>query len=137
MAGPDLKRKAGELPNADPKKPKVNGSITSFFGAPKSTSSKPIDTSPLPSIKFDKSRWTESLTLDQRDLLNLEIDTLDVSWLAHLKEMLVSKEFLDLKRFLKQEKASGKTVLPPSEDIYSWSVFRPIGAQRVPPLIFA
>jgi uracil-DNA glycosylase len=120
----DLKRKAGELPSSDSKKPKVNSSITSFFGAPKSTSSKPLDTSPLPSLKFDKSKWAASLTPDQRDLLSLEIDTLDPTWLAHLKEEILSREFLDLKRFLKQERAGGKTVLPPPEDMYSWSVFR-------------
>lgn len=61
-----------------------------------------------------------SLTDEQRDLLKLEIDTLDESWLAQLKTEIVSKEFLDLKRFLNREAAAGKKIFPPREDIYSW-----------------
>jgi uracil-DNA glycosylase len=52
--------------------------------------------------------------------LSLEINTLDDSWLPYLKDELVSKDFLDLKRFLKAEVQSGKKVFPPSEDVYSW-----------------
>jgi len=50
----------------------------------------------------------------------LEIDTLHESWLAQLKDDIITKEFLDLKRFLRQEMDSGKKVFPPMEDVYSW-----------------
>jgi uracil-DNA glycosylase len=60
-----------------------------------------------------------TLTAEQKELLQLEIDTMDESWLAHLKEEIVKPEFLALKRFLQKEKQSAK-VFPPEEDIYSW-----------------
>ncbi len=63
------------------------------------------------------------LTPEQRELLSLEIQTLHESWLAQLKEEVVSKDFLDLKRFLKEEKAAGKQIFPPEREIYSWLVF--------------
>lgn len=59
-----------------------------------------------------------------RDLLALELETLHESWLAVLKEEVVSKEFLALKRFLKGEKESGKVIYPREGEIYSWFVFR-------------
>lgn len=112
-----LKRSANTLgsPGAA-KKPKGNGSITSFFGAP-----KPKEANALPpTIKFDKEKWVSSLTAEQKELLQLEINTLDDSWLAHLKDEVVSPEFLNLKRFLKKEKESKATIFPPENDIYSW-----------------
>lgn len=60
------------------------------------------------------------MTPEQKELLKLEIETLHESWLGALKEEVVSKEFLDLKRFLKRELETGKKVFPPSDDIYSW-----------------
>lgn len=68
------------------------------------------------------------LTDEQKELLKLEIDTLHESWLAALKDEVVSKEFLELKRFLKKEIESGKKVFPPMEDVYSWYVVIPIFA---------
>lgn len=105
----NLKRKAADLAAAEAKKPKANGSITSFFGA-------------QPVVKFDKGKWLEKLTDEQKDLLKLEIETLHDSWLAHLKDEVLTKEFLALKRFLKKEKEDGKTIFPPMEDVYSWWV---------------
>ncbi|KAF2175537.1 uracil-DNA glycosylase [Zopfia rhizophila CBS 207.26] len=111
-----LKRKAAEVAT-DAKKAKVNSSITSFFGAPKSAAS---------AAKFDKDAWVEKLSDEQKDLLKLEIDTLHDSWLPHLKDVLVSPQFLELKRFLKKELASGKTIYPPMKDVYSWSRHTPL-----------
>ena len=108
-----LKRKAADLAN-DAKKAKPNKSITSFFGAPV--------TKPKAEAAFDKAAWVEKLTDEQKDLLKLEIDTLHDSWLPHLKDVLLSAQFLELKRFLKKELASGKTVYPPMKDVYSWYV---------------
>jgi uracil-DNA glycosylase len=122
-----LKRKAAasEDPN---KKAKTNASITSFFGAPKVTPAKPGTTSSSAAgagsepaaPKFDKAKWVAGLTPEQKKLLQLEIDTLDESWLAHLKDDVTSREFLELKKFLDREAAAGKKVFPPREDVYSW-----------------
>ncbi|KAG6168310.1 hypothetical protein E4U50_005138 [Claviceps purpurea] len=131
MAAP--KRKADEsVPNAaETKKPKVNGSIASFFGAvPKPASAG--NTAPgSPAVKFDKKKWEGGLTAEQKKLLQLEIDTLDESWLAHLKDEITSKEFLDLKRFLDKETSAGKKWFPPKEDVYSWSRHTPFHNVKV------
>ncbi|KAG6032225.1 hypothetical protein E4U40_006472 [Claviceps sp. LM458 group G5] len=131
MAAP--KRKADELvPNtAETKKPKVNGSIASFFGAvPKPASAG--NTAPgSPAVKFDKKKWEGGLTAEQKKLLQLEIDTLDESWLAHLKDEIKSKDFLDLKRFLEKETSAGKKWFPPKEDVYSWSRHTPFHNVKV------
>ncbi len=124
----NLKRKAADLAAAEAKKPKANGSITSFFSAPKtvSTTSSTAPAGPAPAVKFDKEKWLEKLTDEQRDLLRLEIETLHESWLAQLKDEILTKEFLALKSFLKKEKEEGKTIFPPLEEVYSWYIFSPI-----------
>lgn len=114
-----LKRKANAADGKEAKKPKANATLTSFFGVvPKTTTNKASSAPAAP--KFDKEKWVEGLTPDQKKLLKLEIDTLDESWLAVLKDEIVTKEFLDLKRFLERETASGKKWFPPAEDVYSW-----------------
>jgi len=120
-----LKRKA-ELTAAanDPKKAKKDSSLTSFFGPPKVVSSSTNGTSSSEAQgaapKFDKEKWVASLNAEQRDLLKLEIDTLDPTWLAHLKDEIVTPGFLNLKRFLKREIDAGKTIFPPMDEVYSW-----------------
>ncbi|KAL8924892.1 MAG: hypothetical protein Q9208_003775 [Pyrenodesmia sp. 3 TL-2023] len=138
-----LKRKAGDIATEAAKKPKANASITSFFkqpaAQPKSAGATTTQTSPLSSLTnpspadppiaapaFDKEQWLEKLNAEQKDLLKLEIETLHESWLAHLKDELLTKDFLELKRFLKKEKESGKTIYPPMEDVYSWSRHTPL-----------
>lgn len=131
-----VKRKAAIQAGLDPKKPKTNASITSFFSAPKPASTavsvngaKQSASAPTAAAaavtetagpKFDKAKWVASLSEEQRQLLKLEIETLHESWLAHLKAEIVTKEFLDLKRFLDREAAAGRKIFPPREDIYSW-----------------
>ena len=124
-----LKRKAGDTPTGDSKKTKANASITSFFGAPKavSTTTKADGTTTEearlpPAPKFNKEAWVKTLTSDQKDLLKLEIDTLHDSWLKELKDEITSKEFLELKKFLKRELDANKKIFPPMEDVYSWYV---------------
>ncbi|KAL9096401.1 MAG: hypothetical protein Q9165_001398 [Trypethelium subeluteriae] len=136
-----LKRKATDLAAEEAKKPKANGNIQSFFGAPKSnpstSSTDPSKTSSTSSSlptssppKFDKQAWIDSLNDEQRSLLKLEIETLHESWLAHLHTELLTKEFLNLKKFLAGEVTSGKTVFPPSEDVYSWSRHTPLNTVK-------
>ncbi|KAF2679062.1 uracil-DNA glycosylase [Lentithecium fluviatile CBS 122367] len=118
-----LKRKAADAATDAAKKTKPNGSITSFFGAPKPKA----DTT---AAKFDKEKWISGLTAEQKDLLKLEIDTLHESWLPHLKDVLVSPTFLELKRFLKTEAAGSKTIYPPMQDVYSWSRHTPLNTVK-------
>ncbi|RAL07563.1 uracil-DNA glycosylase [Aspergillus homomorphus CBS 101889] len=134
MAGQTgTKRDADHLKNsaADRKKPRANGSITSFFGVPKRTVS--VEATPLtgPSLNFDKQKWVASLSPEQKELLQLEIETLDESWLAQLKEEVVKPEFLALKRFLQKEKRSGTKIFPPEEEVYSWSRHTPLHKVKV------
>ncbi|KAK4197869.1 putative uracil-DNA glycosylase [Triangularia verruculosa] len=143
-----LKRKAGaQTGGADAKKVK-QGSIMSFFGnsspatgPTKSSSAAAAPTTPNSSFsapqpdpaaaRFDKAKWVATLTPEQKKLLQLEIDTLDESWLVHLKDEIVTKEFLDLKRFLEREYAAGKKIFPPKEDVYSWSRHTPFTQVRI------
>lgn len=123
-----LKRKAESQALIEAKKPKANGSITSFFGPPKTVSSSTkvagitTETIEPPQVKFDKEKWVANLTDEQKVLLKLEIETLHESWLSQLKDEVTSKDFLELKRFLKKELDSGKKIFPPMEDVYSWFV---------------
>ncbi|KAE8375794.1 uracil-DNA glycosylase-like protein [Aspergillus bertholletiae] len=123
------KRSASHLTSSsvDAKKPK-NSSITSFFRPPKA---KTVGTTSAPKSSFNKQGWVASLTPEQRELLQLEIDTLDDSWLAQLKEELVTPEFLALKRFLQKEKQSGVKIFPPENEIYSWSRYTPLHKVKV------
>jgi uracil-DNA glycosylase len=116
-----LKRKAAAATGGnDSKKPKADGNIASFFGAAPKPAATSTSSSSAPAAKFDKAKWVASLKPEQKELLQLEIDTLDESYLVHLKDDLVTKEFLDLKRFLEREYSSGRKVFPPQNDIYSW-----------------
>ncbi|KAI0178567.1 uracil-DNA glycosylase [Hypoxylon sp. FL1284] len=140
-----VKRKSeGPLSSADGnKKPKVNASITSFFGAPKSSptrapassrgpasssgappSSPPAE--PTPTTTWNKEKWVAGLTLEQKRHLQLEITTLDPTWLQHLRDDITSPEFIELKKFLESEVKAGKKVFPPREDVYSWSRHTPL-----------
>ncbi|KAL5314483.1 hypothetical protein ACEPPN_017123 [Leptodophora sp. 'Broadleaf-Isolate-01'] len=127
-----LKRKATDTPTSDAKKPKANGSITSFFGAPKSApkSSGSSNGTAHTAVNFDKEKWVKTLTAEQKDLLKLEIDTLHESWLKELKDEVTSAGFLDLKRFLKRERESGQKIFPKEEDVYSWSRHTPLNTVK-------
>jgi len=83
-----------------------------------------------PTVNFDKDKWIKGLTAEQKDLLQLEIDTLHESWLKELKDEVTSTGFLDLKRFLKRERQSGKKIFPKEEDIYSWSRHTPFNTVK-------
>lgn len=119
-----LKRKADSAAANDSKKPKKDGSLNAFFGQPKiipaANSASNAPEAEGKAAKWDKEKWVASLTAEQKDLLKLEIDTLDPTWLAHLKDEIVTPGFLGLKRFLKKEIDSKKTVFPPLEEVYSW-----------------
>jgi len=117
-----LKRKA---PTSTENTVKKARSITSFF-TPKPSAAGSSSTTP-PS-RFNKQAWVSSLTAEQKQLLTLEIETMHESWLAALKDELVTDKFLALKRFLENEKG---TVYPPRNEIYSWSRYCPLNTVKV------
>ncbi|CAK7567692.1 MAG: uracil DNA glycosylase [Sporothrix epigloea] len=150
-----LKRKAAaELAAAaDPKKAKQvqQSSLMTFFNNPKAAPATamaaaspgpksspsavhktPASMAPFqPQQKFDKDKWVAKLTAEQQQLLKLEIDTLDKSWLAVLKDELLTPSFLELKRFLSREHMAGKKIFPPPADVYSWSRYTPFNEVKV------
>ncbi|ODV96743.1 hypothetical protein PACTADRAFT_39115 [Pachysolen tannophilus NRRL Y-2460] len=75
--------------------------------------------------RFDKDKWVKSLTPDQRQLLNLEINTMHNSWFELLYKEFTKPYFLELKKFVIQEQRIN-TVFPPSQDIYSWTRLTPL-----------
>jgi uracil-DNA glycosylase len=128
-----LKRKPSTLTNGDAKKSKQDGNILSFFKGPKESVSSTaqagkavseagmmLPPSAAAPINFDKPKWITTLTAEQKELLKLELDTMDDSWLAVLKDEIKTPEFLALKKFLAREQENGTRVFPPKEDIYSW-----------------
>ena len=69
--------------------PVKSKSITAFFKPAEGPASKKrvISTASISKAvipKFDKTKWIEGLTAEQRQLLDLEINTLHDSWLASL-----------------------------------------------------
>lgn len=56
----------------------------------------------------------------KQKLLDLELNTIDKSWLLRLKGELSKPYFLSLKEFVVNEQKS-TAVFPPPEDIYSWT----------------
>lgn len=73
---------------------------------------------------FNKEEWVDSLTTEEKDLLDLEIKYLHITWLVFLHKTITRPYFLKLKQFLKSQ--SGKTIFPPKEQIYSWSHYTPL-----------
>ncbi|KAL8277547.1 hypothetical protein RQP46_009979 [Phenoliferia psychrophenolica] len=76
-------------------------------------------------------------TVSDRDLLGLEAETMDESWLALLQDELRKEYFLKLKAFLWTEGVRGAgdskkgKVFPAAGDIYAWSRFSPIHDVKV------
>lgn len=89
-------------------------------------STKDTSVHPHELTSFNKQEWINSLTPEQKDLLQLEIDTLHISWLSVLYKELTKPYFLNLKRFLHSQQQQGKTIFPKPQDIYSWSNLTPL-----------
>lgn len=76
-------------------------------------------------VNFNKDEWLQSLNEEQRRLLDLEIRTLHITWLAVLHKELTKPYFIKLKKFLQVQMAT-KTIFPTPKDIYSWSHLTPL-----------
>ncbi|CAI2167838.1 9479_t:CDS:2 [Funneliformis geosporum] len=65
-----------------------------------------------------------------KDILSLEIETMNSEWLRALGEEIQKKYFIELKKFLKNEKENHK-IFPPEPEIYSWSRYTPPSSVKV------
>lgn len=72
-----------------------------------------------------KKEFQEKLNDREKELLALEIDTMEDSWFEALSDVFTQDWFLDLKQFIRKEFTS-QTIYPPREDIYSWSKLTPL-----------
>lgn len=86
---------------------------------------------PINEVKFDKEKFIESLTIEEKYLLQLEIDTMEDSWFELLHKEFTKPYFLELKKFLIKEWASNKNIFPPKDEIYSWSRLTPLKNVKV------
>ncbi|KAK7205581.1 uracil-DNA glycosylase-like protein [Myxozyma melibiosi] len=137
------KRKGAELSSGEAKKTrpltaffkpataKAEVSFSSSSTSSSSTSSTPPSTPSTTPTPFDREKWSASLTPEQRDLLDLEINTMHPSWLAALHKELTQPYFLSLKKFLLSEDTSHQKILPPARDVYAWSRLTPLDAVKV------
>ncbi|CAI5758177.1 unnamed protein product [Candida verbasci] len=74
---------------------------------------------------FNKQEWLDSLSTEEKELLDIEIKYLHITWLAFLHKELTKSYFLNLKRFLNTQ-FSSKTIFPPINQIYTWSNLTPL-----------
>ncbi|KAG0231181.1 uracil DNA glycosylase [Actinomortierella wolfii] len=73
----------------------------------------------------------KNLKPEQQELLRLEQNTMDGTWLKALQAEFTKPYFLELKKFLKAQNEAGKNIFPPKHEIYSWSRFTPLNKVRV------
>ncbi|KAG0670282.1 uracil DNA glycosylase [Maudiozyma exigua] len=114
-----------KVKNVSPSKSIVTKSAVTKKEATESTSSS-NDTD----VKI-KSDFVDNLTDMQRNMLQLEIDTMDPTWFNHVSEEFTKPYFLAIKAFLRSEAAKKATIFPPEKDIYSWSRLTPFPKVRV------
>ncbi|KAF9200625.1 hypothetical protein BGZ49_009133 [Haplosporangium sp. Z 27] len=84
----------------------------------------------VPAIKA-KPDILKGLPNDKKELLQLEQDTIDDTWLRALQSEFTKPYFIELKKFLKQEEENKQKIFPPKPEIYSWSRFTPLPTVHV------
>ncbi|PKC01956.1 uracil-DNA glycosylase [Rhizophagus irregularis] len=68
---------------------------------------------------------------ENKELLSLEIKTMNSEWLKVLSGEMQKPYFIELKKYLQNEKANNKKIFPPEPEIYSWSRFTPPSSVKV------
>ncbi|RHZ47642.1 hypothetical protein Glove_575g21 [Diversispora epigaea] len=63
--------------------------------------------------------------------LRLEFETMDKEWLSALSTEIKKPYFIELKKFLSEEKSKKEKIFPPEPEIYSWSNFTPPSSVKV------
>lgn len=117
------------LPSPPRSQPQEKTSITL---SPLPSTKTVLSQTGFPGVSWNKDRWVAQLPAETRELLQLEIDTLEESWLEALRFEIIKPYFLNLKKFLKTCKDSrGPAVYPPENDVYSWSRLTPLSRVKV------
>nr|CAG8641891.1 7377_t:CDS:2 [Entrophospora candida] len=80
---------------------------------------------PAPPIKI------EELEIKNKELLSLELKTINNEWLKVLLKEIQEPYFIELKKFLEEEKKKGHKIFPPEPDIYNWSRMTPPSSVKV------
>ncbi|KAI0749486.1 uracil-DNA glycosylase [Daedaleopsis nitida] len=105
-----------------------------------STSSKiaKTDTPILNSIPFSLSEYQKKFSEEEKQLLELECETMGRSWLKVLKDEIRKPYFLELKKFLYDKGVRGPEnskpnldIYPSPKNIYTWSNLTPLGRVKV------
>lgn len=119
------------------KKVKLTASGSSSSIASTGNQVKVFGIQPLNSIPFSVSAYLDALNDEQKQLLKLEIECMNKTWLKVLKDEIKKPYFTTLKRLLWEEGVHGADdsprplkVFPPPRDIYSWS-HTPLGRVKV------
>ena len=119
--------------------PAKQGSLDAFVRTTKPAGSTASTSKAVALPPVDISAFRSSLSSagdpSDADLLALELDTIDPSWLPALLSTLRSSEYKQLKRFLWQQGYRGpahiqKTIFPPAADVFSWSRYTPLSTVR-------
>lgn len=140
-----MKRTAISAAASVSKKPRVDASVTSPKAeavedeqpvASTSTSTTIASSATNAKIEAFKSSLSTSGDPSEAELLKLELDTIEETWLQALLPAIKSSTFLSLKRFLWKEGLRGvdikqNSIFPPAQDIYSWSRYTPLDRVRV------
>lgn len=85
---------------------------------------------PLNNVADMNLKFKESLSPFLRNLLALELDTIEPSWFLHLQHEFKRPYFVKLKQFVTKEQKE-HTVFPPARDVYSWSRLTPFNQVKV------
>lgn len=99
--------------------------------SPETTNKDNVKENNAKALEDWKLQWIESLTPEQRDLLDLEINTMHDTWLKALHTELTKPYFLNLKKFLQTKRQNKVKVFPPEKDVYSWSRLTPLNRVKV------
>lgn len=78
-----------------------------------------------------KQDFIKKLSDEEKELLELEINTMEDLWFEKLHKEFTKPYFLKLKKFLKTQYDNKVLVFPPKEDIYSWSRYTPFNQVKV------
>lgn len=76
-------------------------------------------------LNIQEDPWYIGLSDDVKQLLDLELKYIAPQWLEIVKTELTKPYFLELKRFLAQQKLNKVTIFPPEHQIYSFTTYCP------------
>ncbi|SAM09056.1 hypothetical protein [Absidia glauca] len=85
-----------------------------------------IDNDAKSIVAIDRAKALfEQLDDETKNLLHLEMTTMQYDWLRVLQPELTKPYFIKLKKYLKRELLDKQVIYPPAKDIYSWSNYTP------------